>query len=132
MFPDIRLMIAAVMATIVGISCGLGLLAVFRINHDPYARLPSAGPPLQLVFGNAAPAPVTDATTAPFGVRFQSQAPQPVSAREPATEPPPLPSSSDNATMAPPSPTAPDSETTQDAVANAVAESAVEQTALAE
>jgi hypothetical protein len=49
MFPNVRLMIVAVVASIVGISCGLGLLAVFRVNHDGFARLEAAAPPLQLV-----------------------------------------------------------------------------------
>lgn len=53
MFPDVRLMIAAVAASVVALSCGFGVFAAFRVNHEPLARLQSA--PLQLVVGNAAP-----------------------------------------------------------------------------
>ena len=53
MFPDVRLMIAAVAASVVALSCGFGVFAAFRVNHEPLARLQAA--PLQLVVGNAAP-----------------------------------------------------------------------------
>jgi hypothetical protein len=73
MFPNVRLMIAALLASITGISCGLGLFAAFRVNREPFAHLPNGSAPLQLVL--ALPAPVTD-TAAPFGIRFQINAPQ--------------------------------------------------------
>ena len=75
MFPNVHLMAAAMLASIVAMSCGLGAFAALRVNHDSLTRLPAAGPPLQLVF-NAAPAAVTDATPAPFGVRFAVTQPQ--------------------------------------------------------
>lgn len=53
MFPNVRLMIAAVAASVVALSCGFGVFAAFRVNHEPLARLQSV--PLQLVVGNAAP-----------------------------------------------------------------------------
>ena len=34
MFPNIRLMIVAVLASILGISCALGLFAEFRVSHE--------------------------------------------------------------------------------------------------
>jgi len=74
MFPNIRLMIVAIGASIVGICCGLGMFAAFRVNHEPFTRWSGGSPPLQLAFGNAEPASVTDAVAAPFGVRFQVNA----------------------------------------------------------
>jgi hypothetical protein len=66
MFPNIRLVIVATMASIVGISCGLALFAAFRVNHEPLARFANGGPPLRLAFDDDAP----DLSVAPFGVRF--------------------------------------------------------------
>jgi hypothetical protein len=70
MFPNARLVIVAMLASVVAVSCGLGVFAAFRVNHQPFTRLQSADPPLQLVFGSGAPAPVRDVSAAPFGVRF--------------------------------------------------------------
>ena len=70
MFPNGRLVIVAMLASVVAVSCGLGVFAAFRVNHQPFTRLQSADPPLQLVFGSGAPAPVRDVSAAPFGVRF--------------------------------------------------------------
>ena len=60
MFPNARLVVVAMLASIVAVSCGLGVFAAFRVNHQPFTRLQSADPPLQLVFGSGAPAPVKD------------------------------------------------------------------------
>jgi hypothetical protein len=72
MFPNIRLTIVALLASVVGIGCGLTLFAAFRVNREPFAHLSNGGAPLQLVF--AAPAPTMadrmDRMAAPFGVRF--------------------------------------------------------------
>lgn len=54
MFPNVRLMIVAILAAIAGIGCGLGLFATFRVNHEPLARLAEASPPLQLAVDNLA------------------------------------------------------------------------------
>jgi ribonuclease E len=54
MFPNIRLMVVAVLAAIAGIGSGLGLFATFRVNHEPLARLAEGSPPLQLAFDNLA------------------------------------------------------------------------------
>jgi hypothetical protein len=75
MFPNGRLVIVAMLASVVAVSCGLGVFAAFRVNHQPFTRLQSADPPLQLVFGSGAPAPVRDVSAAPFGVRFLLNAP---------------------------------------------------------
>src|SRR5690242_12830911 len=48
MFPNVRLTVVAILATIAGIGCGLGLFATFRVNHEPLARLAEGSPPLQL------------------------------------------------------------------------------------
>jgi len=52
MFPNVRLMVVAILAAITGISCGLGLFAAFRVNHEPLARLAEGSPPLQLALNN--------------------------------------------------------------------------------
>ncbi len=94
MLPNLRLMIVAIMASILGMSCGLGVFAVFRVNHDSFVKLPSATPPLQLAFGNIAPvaftAPsgkdpaaadlVSSDPVASFGARFEVKLPQSVGA----------------------------------------------------
>lgn len=54
MFPNVRLMVAAILAAIAGIGCGLGLFATFRVNHEPLVRLAEGSPPLQLVFADLA------------------------------------------------------------------------------
>jgi hypothetical protein len=68
MFPNIRLTIVALLASVVGISCGLALFAAFRVNREPFVHSASGGAPLQLAF--AAPTPKMDRIAAPFGVRF--------------------------------------------------------------
>ncbi len=85
MFPNVRLMIVAIMASILGMSCGLGVFAVFRVNHDSFVRLPNATPPLQLAFDNGVPVAVkdpagkdavaSDSAVAPFGARFEVNLP---------------------------------------------------------
>jgi hypothetical protein len=54
MFPNVRLMVVAILAAIAGISCGLGLFATFRVNHEPLARLAEGSPPMQLAVDNLA------------------------------------------------------------------------------
>jgi len=71
MFPNVRLLIVAVFASIVALSCGFGVFAAFRVNHDPLSRLPPVTAPLQLVADNAAPTTVTIAPGTPFGSRFR-------------------------------------------------------------
>ena len=57
MFPNFRLMIVTVLAAILGIGCGLGLFATFRVNHEPLARLSDGGAPLQLAWEKVTLAP---------------------------------------------------------------------------
>jgi hypothetical protein len=64
MFPNVRLLVVAVLAAIAGIACGLGLFATFRVNHEPLARFAEGGPPLQLVFDKLAPMPDAAASVA--------------------------------------------------------------------
>jgi hypothetical protein len=60
MFPNVRLMIAAMLASIVVLICGFAVFAAFRVSHEPIAHLPAAVAPLQLVAENtgaSSPAP---------------------------------------------------------------------------
>jgi hypothetical protein len=63
MFPGIRLLIAAVAAYVVALSCGFGVFAALRVNHEPL--LPSATAPLQLVPDNVAPPTVRSGRPSP-------------------------------------------------------------------
>jgi hypothetical protein len=90
MFPNVRLIIVAMLASMASICCCLGVFAAFRVNHEPFTRSQSSNPPLQLVFGNGAPAVATDGAVAPFGVRF---APNVL----PATRPIPTPAPANHA-----------------------------------
>ena len=47
------------------------MFAVFRVSHDPFARLPAATAPLQLVAGNAAKSAAGFTSGEPFDRRFQ-------------------------------------------------------------
>lgn len=71
MFPNVRLMIVAVLASIMGISCALGLFAELRVSHDSFLRESNAGAPLRLS-SDGPPAAVMNAA-ATFGVRFAAQ-----------------------------------------------------------
>jgi len=93
MIPDVRLMFVALLASVVAISCALGLFAAFRVNHDQFARAPNGSPLLQLAF--VAPASVTDAKAPPIAVRLQINVPAPAavpssSGNAPAIMPPPI------------------------------------------
>ena len=74
MFPNVRLMIAATLASVVALICGFGMFAVFRVSHDPFVRLPAATAPLQLVADNAAKSAAGFASGEPFDRRFQVKA----------------------------------------------------------
>src|ERR1700734_1806344 len=70
MFPNVRLMIAAVVASVVALICGFALFAAFRVNHEPLSR-PATGPaPLQLAAGNPIPSVGPPAPADSFGNRF--------------------------------------------------------------
>jgi hypothetical protein len=85
MFPNVRLMIAAMVASVVALSCGFGVFAAFRVNHEPLVRLPRATAPLQLLAGNTITASVVVAAAGPFDHRFQISQPQSTGR---ATDPP--------------------------------------------
>ena len=67
MFPNFRLMIAAVAASVVALSCGFGVFAALRVNHEPLARLPAATAPLQLVPDKVAGPALLSASPSPVG-----------------------------------------------------------------
>jgi hypothetical protein len=74
MFPNVRLMIAATLASVVALICGFGTFAVFRVSHDPFVRLPAATAPLQLVADNAAKSCAGFASGEMFDRRFEVKA----------------------------------------------------------
>ncbi len=74
MFPNVRLVIAATVASVVALICGFGLFAAFRVSHEPLVRLPPAVAPIQLVADNAARLSTTVAAAEPFDRRFQISA----------------------------------------------------------
>jgi hypothetical protein len=49
MFPNVRLLIAAMLASILVLICGFGVFAAFRVSREPIAHLPATMAPLQLV-----------------------------------------------------------------------------------
>jgi hypothetical protein len=80
MFPNVRLIIVAISASMLAIICAmslfLGMFAAFSVAHEPFATLQSTKPPLQIASGGESLAPVVDGRTSPFGIRFQLNAPQ--------------------------------------------------------
>src|SRR6202023_1600424 len=70
MFPNVRLLIAAVVASVVALSCGFALFAVFRVNHEPLSRLAAGAAPLQLAAGSPMPPAAIPAPADSFGNRF--------------------------------------------------------------
>jgi hypothetical protein len=66
MFPNVRLLIAAIIVSVVALSCGFGVFAALRVNREPLARLPSAAPPLQLVASLSPSPPIAVAAVEPF------------------------------------------------------------------
>ena len=70
MFPNIRLMIVAVAASVVALSCGFAMFAAFRVNHEPLSRLATGAAPLQLTARNPIPSAAMPAAAESFGVRF--------------------------------------------------------------
>jgi hypothetical protein len=49
MFFNLRLLIVAMFASVVALTCELGVFAALRVNHDPLARMPADTVALQLV-----------------------------------------------------------------------------------
>ena len=96
MFPNLRLTIVAIMASILGISCGLGVFAAFHVNRDPILLSPSGTPPL--LVSNATPmAPSEPGPAEPFDTRVTVALPlapvasteRPLRASAPAPDPTP-------------------------------------------
>jgi hypothetical protein len=71
MFPNVRLMIAAVAASVLALCCGFAMFAAFRVNHEPLSRLTAGNAPLQLAADSAAPSAATLPAGQPFGARFE-------------------------------------------------------------
>ena len=69
MFPDVRLLILALLTSVVALSGGFGVFAAFRVNHEPLSRLPAGTAPLQLVADEPA------APAARWSVSFGSRSP---------------------------------------------------------
>jgi hypothetical protein len=70
MFPDVRHLIAAVVASVVALSCGFAMFATFRVNHEPLSRLAAGAAPLQLAAGNPTPGVAMPMPADSFGNRF--------------------------------------------------------------
>jgi hypothetical protein len=70
MFPNVRLMIAAVLVTVAALSCGFGVFAAFRVSNEPLARLQAVATPLQLAADHETPSIVPLAARETFGVRY--------------------------------------------------------------
>jgi hypothetical protein len=70
MFPNVRLLIATVVASVVALSCGFALFATFRVNHEPLSRLAAGAAPLQLAAGNPIPSAAPPVSADSFGNRF--------------------------------------------------------------
>ena len=66
MFPNVRMMIAATLASIVALSFTFGVMATFFVGHEPRGLMTSHARPLQLGVDTAAPA-----IGETFGSRFQ-------------------------------------------------------------
>src|SRR6202044_578466 len=71
MFPNVRLMIAAVLASVAALSCGFGVFAAFRVSNEPLARLQAVATPLQLAADQETPSIVPLAARETFGVRYE-------------------------------------------------------------
>jgi len=66
MFPNVRLLVAAIIGSVVALSCGFGIFAALRVNHEPLARLPSGSAPLQLLASISPSPPIAVAAVEPI------------------------------------------------------------------
>ncbi|HVU41242.1 MAG TPA: hypothetical protein VHD86_09370 [Xanthobacteraceae bacterium] len=69
-----RLLLGALVASVVALTCGFGLFAAFRVNHEPLSRLPVGTAPAQFVANDVA-APRTGWGT-PFDGQSHLNGPQ--------------------------------------------------------
>ena len=98
MFPSVRHLIVAVVASVVALSCGFAMFAAFRVNHEPLSRLATGAAPLQLAAGNPIPSVAMPAPAESFGDRFppnqaaiagaSTEAPPPQPEHDDSVEPP--------------------------------------------
>lgn len=72
MFPNVRLMIAATLASVVALISGFGMFAVFRVSHEPFVRLPAATASLRLVADDAVRSAAALASGEPLDRDFQA------------------------------------------------------------
>jgi hypothetical protein len=81
MFANVRLMLVAISASLLAVVCAMalfmGVFAVFSVAHEPFSTLAAAKPPLHIALADDFSVAVADGKPAPFGVRFQLNAPQP-------------------------------------------------------
>jgi hypothetical protein len=134
MFPNVRLLIAATIASVVALSCGFAVFGALRVNHDPLAR--SAAPPLRLLASLSPSRPIM-AAVEPFDREARPSEPSgaidladtpartpPANdqmAATPPAEPDAPPVATSDATSsppAPPSPPAPDAGAERETVAS--------------
>ena len=94
MFPNVRLLIAAVVASVVALSCGFAMFATFRVNHEPLSRLATGAAPLQLAAGNPITSVAMPAPPESFGDRLPPN--QPAVAGALTETPPPRPEHDDS------------------------------------
>lgn len=66
MFPNVRLLLTAMISSVVALSCGFGIFAALRVNHEPLARLPSGSAPLQLLASISPSPPIAVAAVEPI------------------------------------------------------------------
>ena len=83
MLPNVRLLIAATLASFIVLTFGFGVFAAFRVNNEPLARVPVISAPLQFVASDPMPLGSTTignttniAWGAPFGASFRSNEPR--------------------------------------------------------
>lgn len=66
MFPNTRLLIAALLGSVVALCGGFGIFAAFGVNHEPLSRLPADTVGLQLVASETAGPPPAWRSTSGF------------------------------------------------------------------
>ncbi len=71
MFPNVRLLVAATLASIVMLICGFGMFATLRVSHAPLLRPLVATASPQRLADNAASSPLAFAPLEPFDRRFE-------------------------------------------------------------
>ncbi len=71
MFPNFRLLVAATLASIVVLICGLGMFATFRVSHAPLLRPVVATASPQSLADTMASSPLAFAPAEPFHRRFE-------------------------------------------------------------